>query len=455
MGPLLPLLIVLPAVIIAVVVGLILYSRRTNGSSNGKKQRSPQRDAVIREANKKLAQNPKDSEALLALADLYYSEEDYEKSFRSFTILIDLCASNSELDEFSITLKYGISAIKIKKYKEGYKALVYARTLKKDVFELNFHLGYLEYLRKNYDKAIQFLRLALQKVPDHSDTIRYLAFAFYRTQRFKNAITILKKVVDLTPDDKEALFALARCYYELNINEQAIKIFSHLRPDPQYGAVSALYSGTIHMNTRQYEKAIMDFEIGLRHAEIKQDILLELKYRLSNCYSKEQEISKALPLLTQIQSISPGYKDVPAQIGRFQELNSNQNLQIYLLSPTSEFVTLCRKICTNFFAESKTKISSISVQKNEYADLLCAIETGKWQDDVLFRFIRSGSQVGELLLRDMHSKIKELKAGRGFCLVAGTFTENAKYFVEARLIDLIEKEELLKILNRIDSGVLV
>jgi tetratricopeptide (TPR) repeat protein len=451
----LPVVIIIAIVITAAVVGLVLYLRKSGGSSNGKKQKTLHRDAIIREANKRLAQNPKDTEALLSLADLLYGEEDYEKAFRSFAVLIDLCASNSELDEFSITLKYGISAIKQKKYKEGYKALVYARTLKKDVFELNHHLGYLEYLRKNYDKAIQFLRLALEKVPDHGDTIRYLGFALFRTKRFKNAISILKKVIDLQPDDKEALFALAKSYFELNVNEQAIKIFSHLRPDPTYGAVSALFSGTIHMNARQYEKAIMDFEIGLRHVEIKQDVSLELKYRLSNCYSMEQDISKALPLLTQIQKQSPNYKDVPAQIGRFQELNSNQNLQIYLLSPPSEFVTLCRKICTNFFHDSKTKITSISVQKNEYADLLCSIETGKWQDDVLFRYIRSAGQIGELLLRDMHSKIKELKAGRGFCIVAGSFTESSKYFVEARLIDLIEKEELLKILNRIDSSVLV
>jgi hypothetical protein len=40
-----------------------------------------------------------------------------------------------------------------------------------------------------------------------------------------------------------------------------------------------------------------------------------------------------------------------------------------------------------------------------------------------------------------------MHAGRGFCVSAGSFTPTAKQFVEARLIDLIEKDALLKALS--------
>jgi restriction endonuclease Mrr len=49
----------------------------------------------------------------------------------------------------------------------------------------------------------------------------------------------------------------------------------------------------------------------------------------------------------------------------------------------------------------------------------------------------------------LHSRIKDLKAGRGFCVTAGGFTEGAQQFVEARLIDLVEKNELMKLLSRV------
>jgi hypothetical protein len=70
---------------------------------------------------------------------------------------------------------------------------------------------------------------------------------------------------------------------------------------------------------------------------------------------------------------------------------------------------------------------------------------------VLFRFIRSSGSVGELMVRDFHARVKDVKAGKGLCLSGGVYSEDAKKFVEARLIDLIEKPMLMNLLNTIDS----
>jgi len=59
--------------------------------------------------------------------------------------------------------------------------------------------------------------------------------------------------------------------------------------------------------------------------------------------------------------------------------------------------------------------------------------------------------VGELVVRDFHSHLKEVKAGKGICLTSGTFNDEAKNYTEARLIDLIEKERLTVILNNVDA----
>ena len=92
----------------------------------------------------------------------------------------------------------------------------------------------------------------------------------------------------------------------------------------------------------------------------------------------------------------------------------------------------------------------VTVQKSEYADILAEISTKKYEDLVLFRFVRTTGSIGELLLRELYTRSKEMKAGRGFCLTAGDFTDGARQFVEARLIDLVEKEDLLKRLNKLD-----
>ena len=117
----------------------------------------------------------------------------------------------------------------------------------------------------------------------------------------------------------------------------------------------------------------------------------------------------------------------------------------------SEFVSLCRKIVIQFFPGAKVKITDISVFA-DYTDILAEIDTPKWSDIVIFRFFRSQGAVGELLLRDFHGRIKDLKAGKGICLSAGTYTDESRKFTEGRPVDLYDKERLNRILNAVDTG---
>ena len=54
-------------------------------------------------------------------------------------------------------------------------------------------------------------------------------------------------------------------------------------------------------------------------------------------------------------------------------------------------------------------------------------------------------------MREFHARLRDLKAGRGLCFTAGTYTEEARKFIEGRPIDLIDKTGLIKILNKIDT----
>ena len=71
---------------------------------------------------------------------------------------------------------------------------------------------------------------------------------------------------------------------------------------------------------------------------------------------------------------------------------------------------------------------------------------------VIFRFFRSQGTVGELLMRDLHARIKDLKAGKGICLSAGVFSEESRRFTEGRPINMYDKDRLNKILHSVDTG---
>ena len=151
----------------------------------------------------------------------------------------------------------------------------------------------------------------------------------------------------------------------------------------------------------------------------------------------------------EINTLEPNYKDVSEKIGQFREVNTSRFLQVFLMGASSEFITLCRRIASRYHANANTKLINISLRKGEYADILAHVRTPQWEDQVLFRFVRSQGVIGELLLRDLYIHAKDIRAPRAVCVSAGTFSEQAQGFVEARMIDLVEKDNLIKLLKKL------
>jgi tetratricopeptide (TPR) repeat protein len=447
--------------VLAAVIGFLLIFAlvfliiRSKDMLRGKGKRNKSRDGLFNDASKRLAQNPRDPDALNDMASIYFDEENWDKAMKSYETLTEIISSNPVpgIDGFEVNLRYGISAKKLNMIEQAYKAFSIARTYRQENFEVNFNLGTIEFERKNYEKAIQLLQAARIQDPENPAVLRNLGHAFFRLKKPKEAMAHIRKAIDLAPEDKESLYTLAECYYEANQIEQALRIFNHLRADPVMGPSACLTAGIIHSETRQFTAAIQDFEIGLKHQNIRADILADLRYRLAQVYIKQNEIGKALPLLKQLYAENGSYKDVHVLLGKYQELNANRNLQTFLLAPSSDFVALCRRIVMTYFQKAKVKITNITVNKNEWADILAEVDTPKMSDVIMFRFIRTQGSVGELIIRDFHSHLKEVKAGKGICVSVGMFTEEAKRYTEARLIDLIEKERLQAMLNALDSKV--
>jgi len=446
-----PIIASLAAVIIIVV---FVIKGRKNSKTNSKleKAKATDRNAIIKEANRRLAQNPKDPAALLYLAELHYSEKNWDKAYKLFEILLQLCATDSELNEFNITLKHAISAINAKQYKAAYNSFMLARTVNPEEFIINYNLGYLEFMRKNYEKAAVFLSQAKNQKSDDASTYKYLGLSLHKMNRYNDAVDALKKALELEPDSKELMFALGESLYNLGQSDAALKVFAILRTDPRYGAHACIYSGTISSKFRNYDQAAMYFELGLKNPSIKQEMKFELLYRLANTYIKAETISKAISPLEDIVAANPNYKDAASLLKRYGELDSNLNLKIYLIGDKGRFISLCRKIASVEFPKTKIKVLDMAAPQNDFIDMTIEVVSPKWEDIVVFRFMRSTGQVGELIVRDLYGKIKEMKAGRGICVSAGSFSMGAKTFVEARLIDLIEKEDLVKILKQIEPS---
>ncbi|MDR0722286.1 MAG: tetratricopeptide repeat protein [Treponema sp.] len=438
--------------LVIIVMVIVMMGRLKRGDSSSSKRAENQK-LLFRQASKRLEQNPRDPESLVVVGNIYFQEQNWNAAFKTYEILVELSLTNKDLNEFEIQLRYALAALELGKPDEAYKALLLARSLHPTNFDVNYNLGIIEFQRKSYEKAAYMFIQACKQNPEHPQALRYLGDSFVNLGKYKEALPLIRKAIDFAPADKDCLYTLATCYAELGRIDQALSIFLHLRLDPVLGANACLQAGIIHITQHHDVNAIQDFEIGLKFEKTSSpEVMTEMRYRLATVYLGQNEIGKALNLLEAIRDNNPGYKDVSALIDRYQELNANKNYQIFMLAPSADFIALCRKIVLSYYVHAKVKILNVT-NRSEWVDITTEIETPKWSDTIMFRFVRTLGSIGELVVRDFHARIKEVKAGKGICLSCGKYSEEARRYTEARIIDLIEKEKLMQILNTVDARI--
>ena len=441
--------IIVVSLLAVLVMGIMGIKKKAGGGSSSQKVQRKGKVSVMRDAQRRLSRNPKDVGALEAVGDIYYGEKNWEKTWGVYKTLYELSTSHLEIDVAKVTLRMGIAAYYLQKTDDATSSLVTSLKRNPDNFECNFYLGKTLYDSGNYEKAFICLKKAKTLMPENPDVNEVLGECLFKAQKYKESLPFLKRAIEEKPDNKELLFDMAVAMTECGYGDKALKVFMHLRPDPQFGAQSCLEAGKMHERVKDFPSAIKDYEIGIKLENVPDQIMLQIKYRYAVTCIAMNDISKGLTLLRQVQMQKEGYKDVDALIARYSELNQNKNLQTYLMSGTSDFVALCRKFISTYHKDGFVKIEDVQVTA-DCVEIVCDVETPKWEAKQIFRFYRSQNVIGDLNVREFHSKVRDSKCDTGYCISIGNFSESAHKYIEGRPVDLIEKDELVKILKKIN-----
>ncbi len=436
-------------IVIIVAFGASVVAVATHKDS-GKKGKQKSRAQILKESTRKLAQDPHNPDALIALGDLYFNERAWDKAFPIYDTQVSVAPAHKEIDVFTAALRLGICGVKLDKMQEAFKGLSTAVQINPNDSEVNYYLGMAFYKNNEFDKAAPRFKKVIAIKPDAAGISSPLGLALYKAKHYKESLPYLKRALDENPENKEALFAMADGMNESGYSEKAMKVFMHLRPDPEFGAKACLSAGMYHLKIGEPDKAIQDFEIGLKHQNAAPEITIEIQYRLSLAYFATKAIGKGLEHLRVIQEIVPQYKDVSQLIARYSELNQNKNLQAYLMAGSSDFVALCRRIAIKYYQKAVSKIVDISVTP-ENVEILMHIDFFRSEETHIFRFYRTQGAVSDLYIRDFHAKVSEIKADKGICISAGLYSEEGRRYAEGRPIDLVDKAGLIKILKRVDA----
>jgi tetratricopeptide (TPR) repeat protein len=449
--------VLITAVFLAAIITLLIFALNKQDKATSEKggaDHKGKQGTIAQEAEKRLRSNPNDVDALIALGDIYYKQQDWKKVRNTYNILCKL-PPGQKLDDFLIHFRCGRGAVKCGNIEEALKNFRIAESFNAADYQVQYELGNIEFLRGNYEKAIAYLSKSRLINPDYAPAFCMLGHAHFKQKKFQEALVYIKKALELDPGNKETLLTLAGCYGESGQLDQALRIYTHLRADPESGPHACRMAGRLHMASFRTDEAIADFEIGLKHTSIKPDIAVDLHYQLGEAYLRKNDVQKALEHFRVVEAENPDYKDTKKLIGQYAEMQTNENLYAYTMSPPAEFLALCRKIVASLYSQAKIKILQAQVDQKDWADILAEITTNKWSDTIGFRFIRTNGIIGELVVRDFYERLKDAKAGKGICCAISHFSDEATRFTEARLIELVEKPRLITILanlNRVSAA---
>ncbi len=441
--------VIVALLLVSIIVGIRSIKRKEEKKDVSQKIQKKGKSAILKEAEKKLAHDPHNVPSLETIGDIYFSEKNWERVWSVYKTLYDISTAHPEIDIVKCALRMGMAAFSLDKNDDAVSALMLC--IKKDPnnFDCNLFLGKALMKANTFDKAVYCFKKAKVLQPENNEVNMLLGTALFKSQKYRDCLPFLKRVLDENPGNKEILFDMAVAMTECGMGDKALKVFMHLRPDPEFGPQACLEAGKMHERVKDYAAAIKDYEISMRLPSVPDQIMLQIKYRLANTCIAMNDISKALTYLRQIQAAKQGYKDVDALVTRYSELNQNKNLQTYLMSGTSDFVALCRKFISTYYKDSFVKVEDVQVA-SESVEIICEIETSKWEAKQMFRFYRTQNVIGDINVRDFHSKLRDTKCDNGVCVSIGGFSDSAHKYIDGRPVDLIEKDELVKILKRIN-----
>ena len=439
--------IIAAIVIIVLVVSTSGKNNKQGSSVNSTVQRKGKASA-IKEYEKKLVHDPHNVPALEALGDIYYDSEEWEKVWGIYKTLYEISTAHIEINVAKTTGRLGIAAFKLEKYDDAISYLLSSSRKDSEVFETNYYLGRAFFEKGAYDKAIICYKKCRLLSPESSLINEALAMCLFKVQKYKESLPFLKKVLEEHPENKEVLYNMAVAMSESGYKDRALKVFIHLRPDPVFGAQSCLEAGKMHEYMKDYAAAVQDYEIAMKLENVPDNLTVQILYRCAVAYINLNNIPKGLVLLKRVQGTHPGYRDVENLVTRYQELNQNRNFQAYLMTGTSDFVVLCRKFISEYYKDAFVKIEDVAIAA-ENIEIICYVTASKWQSRVMFRFYRTQTIIGDIYIREFHTKIRDTRCDNGFCVSLGTFSDSAHKYTEGRPIDLIEKDELSKILRKI------
>lgn len=332
--------------------------------------------------------------------------------------------------------------------KEALKEFILLIKIDPENEKLYYKVGCLFSQLNKIENAIIYLKKTIKINPQHPHAHFQLGKLYFQLKKLEEAENELNLSTRYNINDYSQFFYLGKIYKEKNDFKKAIIAFENSQRNQEFKVKSLLERGLCHINLKNVDLAIIDFERAIALASQKEDEIFFARYYLAYCFEEKRNIDKALEQWEEIFSKKPSFKDVGKKLSNYKELRNDDKMKDYLTTGDSDFIELCKQITSNM----NVSIREIEIIQNGCQ--IIGIETDKnkqitKKEPVILWFLRLQEFVSENLTRTLYEEMKRLGIHKGIILTNTNFAEDAIIFAEGRPIDFFRKNKLQKLLQRI------
>ncbi len=318
----------------------------------------------------------------------------------------------------------------------------------------NYYNAAVLFEKKNKtDQAIGYYHLAIKYNKKFGKAHAALGMILYKGKQYADAKKEIDIAISLAPNTFSFYYYQGKILKESKDYPGAVNAFEKALRDPEFRQRSFIERGSCYMAVNNVEKAVDEFERAVKAS--KNDAAQETlyaRYFLAAGYEMQRKIDAALVQWQKIAEKNKNFRDVPAKLAEYRDLQSNDGMKEYLTASGADFGELCRTI-----AQKTLKCSPKDVSMTKSGCKILAVDTTNEnlrnvrQQLVLVVFYRDPEPIEENELRTWTEEIKKQNYVKGIICTSSDFTRSARGFAETRPLELIGNEKLQQLLSKMDT----
>ena len=398
-----------------------------------------------------IAKDPKNPEAHYFMGLAYLNDNQNELALDEFRIVDRTGITSKNINEHELRIHMAELYTKTNKIEEALKEYALLAQKKANDFEVYFKMGELFDLKGNKQQAAAYYMKTLQIKKRHVPALYKLGLIYFDFKKYADAKKLFTLLKAENPNDWKVYYYLGVIDKNEGNAKSAIANLEKATRDKELKVKALAERGMVYATAGKHELAVIEFERALNNLNGEsQNFVLNLRYCLANTYEALRDIHNAVKQWQMIQSVKAGFKNVGEKLSVYQDSTMDDSMKDFMTATNEDFIEICKNIA---IAKEHNVEELNSVDNGECIEMLVSESNNGWinlkKKLKIMRIYRSCDPIDERQIREIVDFVKAKEYFKAFIISSGGFTERAIAFVQERPLELIDKNELQKILKNI------